>query len=139
MADSLARLYAEATEISNAAEAFYDLTEFDETSDFVTRVSYAQEILYKQLLESVPDVVVKAASGGAKSAELLMFRGNDLVEGFSTLFLLLGGNDHENRNRLEHYGFEPLIGKLYEALKPFHLEHRWDRTTNYNYLDIYWE
>jgi hypothetical protein len=131
-------LYTEAVTVSNAARSFDDLVEFDEMTDFVSRVTAAQDHLFETILSSVNDVVISAAAGGCKSAELLKFRGSDLFDDFSILFMLLGGADHERCSQLHHYGFSPLILKLKTHLYPFAVEHTWDKANHYNYVNLHW-
>ena len=136
---NVSELFSEAVEVSKAADAFDDLVEFDETTDFVSRASAAQEVLFNEIMESLHDIVLTAASGGNKSAELLKFRGSDLYDGFSILFLLFGGVDHERRDQLEHFGFRHIFQKLKETLRPFVIEHYWCKATNFNYITVYWD
>jgi len=132
-------LYNTVVEVSNAAEAFDDLCEFDEMTTLVSNVQHAQLILQENILSLVEKSVMDAAASGAKSAEVFSFTGSELFEGHSILFMLLGGADIEFREKIAHYGFEPLIGKLYHAVKPFVLRHDWCRMTNKNTLILSWE
>ena len=131
-------LYNTAVEVSNAAVAFDDLCEFDEMTTLVSNVQYAQTLLQEHILGLVEKSVMEAAASGAKSANVFTFTGSDLFEGHSILFMLLGGADIEFREKIAHYGFEPLIGKLYQAVKPFVLRHNWCRVTNKNTLILSW-
>jgi hypothetical protein len=132
-------LYAEAVEVSNAAVAFDDLREFDEMTALVSNVQHAQVLLQEHILSLVEPAVLEAAASGAKSAEIMSFTGAELFEGHSILFMLLGGADREFREKIADYGFEPLMNKLWESLKPFHVEHIWERVTNRNVLVVSWE
>ena len=44
-------LYAEAVEVSNAAEAFEDLREFEETTLFVEKITKAQNMLIDHIVK----------------------------------------------------------------------------------------
>lgn len=132
-------LYAEAVEISNAAEAFEDLREFEETSLFVENITKAQVMLVDHILEIAEKIVIEAAASGAKSSVVYKFRGADVFEGFSILFMMLGGNEYEQKVRLDNYGFEPALKKLTEAISPFSLRHTWDRASNINSITLIWE
>ncbi|ABU44088.1 hypothetical protein FK949_gp311 [Paramecium bursaria Chlorella virus NYs1] len=132
-------LYNEAVEVSNAAVAFDDLCEFDEMTSLVTNVQRAQTLLQEHILSLVESAVMEAASSGMKRAEIMSFTGAELFEGHSILFMLLGGADREFREKITDYGFEPLMDKLWNALKPFHVEHIWERVTNRNVIVLSWE
>jgi len=132
-------LYKEAVEVSNAAAAFDDLCEFDAMTALVSKVQEAQLLLQEHIMSLVEKSVLEAAASGAKSAEILSFSGADLFEGHSILFMLLGGADREFREKITDYGFEPLMDKLWHSLKPFRLEHYWERVTNKNSLMLHWE
>ena len=139
MSDIVAALYAEAVEVSNAAEAFETACEFDETVLFVEKITAAQSMFVKHIVEIMEKKVLEAAASGAKYAIVHTFAGSDVFEGFSTLFMLLGGVDQEQKTRLERYGFIPAFDTLSAACKPFALRHTWDRTTNENCIVLYWE
>ena len=136
---NLFALYAEAVEVSNAAQAFEDLREFEETTLFVENITKAQTKLVDHILEAAEKIVIEAAASGAKSSVVYTFRGADVFEGFSTLFMLLGGVEHEQKVRLENYGFEPALKKLTDAVYPFSMRHTWDRATNENSIILIWE
>lgn len=136
---AFANLYNEAVEVSNAAIAFDDLREFDEMTTLVSNVQRAQVLLQEHIMSLVEPAVLEAAASGAKSAEIMSFTGAELFEGHSILFMLLGGADREFREKIADYGFEPLMDKLWQSLKPFHLDHHWERVTNKNTLVVYWE
>lgn len=68
-------LYAEAVEISNAAEAFEDLREFEETTLFVEKITKAQVLLVEHIMEAAEKIVIEAAASGSKSAVVYTFRG----------------------------------------------------------------
>jgi hypothetical protein len=139
MSAIVAALYAEAVEVSNAAEAFETAREFDDTVLFVEKITAAQDLFVKHVVEAMEKKVLEAAASGAKYAMIHTFPGSDVFEGFSTLFMLLGGVDYEQKTRLEQYGFVPAIDTLSAACKPFTLRHTWDRTTNENCIVLYWE
>lgn len=132
-------LYAEAVEISNAAEAFEDLREFDETTLFVEKITKAQVMLVDHILEAAEKIVIEAAASGAKSSVVYKFRGADVFEGFSILFMMLGGVEYEQKVRLDNYGFQPALKQLTDAVSPFSLRHTWDRASNTNSITLIWE
>jgi hypothetical protein len=139
MSAIIAALYAEAVEVSNAAEAFEAACEFDDTVLFVEKITAAQDLFVKHVVEAMEKKVLEAAASGAKYAVVHTFPGSDVFEGFSTLFMLLGGVDYEQKTRLEQYGFVPAMDTLSAVCKPFALRHTWDRTTNENCIVLYWE
>ena len=132
-------LYAEAVEISNAAEAFEDLREFEETSLFVEKITKAQVLLVEHIMKESENIVIEAAVSGAKSAVVYTFRGADVFEGFSILFMMLGGVEYEQKVRLDNYGFQPALKQLTDAVSPFSLRHSWDRASNTNSIVLIWE
>ena len=132
-------LYTEAVEVSNAAEAFEDLREFEETTLFVEKITKAQALLVEHIMEASEKIVIEAAASGAKSAVVYTFRGADVFEGFSTLFMMLGGVEYEQKVRLDNYGFQPALKQLTDAVSPFSLRHTWDRSTNTNSIVLIWE
>ena len=136
---NLFALYAEAVEVSNAAEAFEDLREFEETTLFVEKITKAQALLVEHIMEASEKIVIEAAASGAKSAVVYTFRGADVFEGFSTLFMMLGGVEYEQKVRLDNYGFQPALKQLTDAVSPFSLRHTWDRSTNTNSIVLIWE
>ena len=136
---NLFALYAEAVEVSNAAEAFEDLREFEETTLFVEKITKAQALLVEHIMEASEKIVIEAAASGAKSAVVYTFRGADVFEGFSILFMLLGGVEYEQKVRLDNYGFQPALKQLTDAVSPFSLRHSWDRSTNTNSIVLIWE
>ena len=136
--EAVAELYAECVEVSNAAAAFDDLREFDELTSFVSKIQRAQELLLEHILSGVRQRVIEAAAGGAKSGEILKFKGGDLFEDVSILFMLMGGGDQARREQLEEYGFVPLIAKLHQTFQPFALHHFWCKATNENSLTLHW-
>ena len=136
---NLFALYAEAVEVSNAAEAFDDLREFEETTLFVEKITKAQALLVEHIMEASEKIVIEAAASGAKSAVVYTFRGADVFEGFSTLFMMLGGVEYEQKVRLDNYGFQPALKQLTDAVSPFSLRHTWDRSTNTNSIVLIWE
>jgi len=139
MTTNMFSLYAEAVEVSNAAQAFEDLVEFDETSLFVENITKAQTNLVDHILEAAEKAVIEAAASGAKNTVVFNFRGADVFEGFSILFMLLGGVEYDQKVRLGNYGFEPAMDKLNNAVRPFDLRHTWDRATNINSIVLIWE
>jgi hypothetical protein len=132
-------LYAEAVEVSNAAEAFEDLREFEETTLFVEKITKAQALLVEHIMEASEKIVIEAAASGAKSAVVYTFRGADVFEGFSILFMLLGGVEYEQKVRLDNYGFQPALKQLADAVSPFAMRHSWDRASNENSITLIWE
>ena len=132
-------LYAEAVEVSNAAEAFEDLREFEETTLFVEKITKAQNMLIDHIVKESEKIVIEAAASGAKSAVVYTFRGADVFEGFSILFMMLGGVEYEQKVRLDNYGFQPALKQLTEAVSPFAIRHTWDRASNENSIVLIWE
>ena len=132
-------LYAEAVEVSNAREAFEDLREFEETTLFVEKITKAQTMLIDHILKAAEKIVIEAAASGAKSSVVYTFRGTEIFEGFSILFMILGGVEYEQKVRLENYGFEPALKKLTDAVSPFTMRHNWDRASNENSIVLIWE
>ena len=132
-------LYTEAVEVSNAAEAFEDLREFEETTLFVEKITKAQVMLVDHILEAAEKIVIEAAASGAKSSVVYTFRGADVFEGFSILFMMLGGVEYEQKVRLDNYGFQPALKQLTDAVSPFSLRHTWDRASNTNSITLIWE
>lgn len=136
---NLFALYAEAVEVSNAAEAFEDLREFEETTLFVEKITKAQVMLVDHIIEAAEKIVIEAAASGAKSTVVYTFKGADVFEGYSILFMMLGGVEYEQKVRLDNYGFVPALKKLTEAVHPFYLRHTWDRASNENSIVLIWE
>jgi len=136
---NLFALYTEAVEVSNAAEAFEDLREFEETTLFVEKITKAQNMLIDHIAKESEKIVIEAAASGAKSAVVYTFRGADVFEGFSILFMMLGGVEYEQKVRLDNYGFEPALKKLTAAVSPFSIRHTWDRASNENSIILIWE
>lgn len=132
-------LYAEAVEVSNAADAFETEREFDETTKFVGEISEVQESFVQHMVGLAEKLVIEAAASGAKHAVIYTFRGADVFEGFNVLFMLLGGPDYEQRTRLENFGFVPMFDRLHAVFAPFLLRRTWERSTNENSLILHWE
>ena len=135
---AIADLYAEAVEVSNAATAFEDHREFDVMTQFIEKIQKAQGMLLDHILEEIEKPVVEAASSGAKSAVVFTFKGSDMFEGHSILFMLLGGTE-DDKYCLVQYDFEPLLQRLKNAVKPFGIRHVWEKATNDNFIVLYWE
>ena len=131
-------LHAEAIDVSIAARHFVSETDFGEMTKFIDEVGDEQRKLMDSILEKLENAVLSAAAGGGRSATVLEFRGGDIFDKYRTLFMLLGGHDPERRRDLESYGFEPLMAKVRDAVKPFRLTHEWDRETNKNALVVTW-
>lgn len=132
-------LYTEAVEVSNAAEAFEDLREFEETTLFVEKITKAQNMLIDHIMKESEKIVIEAAASGAKSTVVYTFKGADIFEGFSILFMMLGGVEYEQKVRLDNYGFQPALKQLTDAVSPFSLRHTWDRASNTNSIVLIWE
>ena len=135
---TVADLYAEAVAVSRAAVIHEAQRDIEETVAFIESVTAEQNKLSEEIIAKLESAVIPAAAGGFSSVEILGFKGGDQFEEYSLLFLLLGGHDQERRRQLEAMGFEPLIGRLSEALRPFDLHHVWDRETNWNRLILKW-
>ncbi|AGE56303.1 hypothetical protein PBCVNEJV1_457R [Paramecium bursaria Chlorella virus NE-JV-1] len=136
---SLIDLYNEAIEVSNAAEVFDHLVDFDTTTKFVEDIQVAQKKLISHVLELVETTVISEAASGSKSATIFRFLGADLFEGFNILFMLFGGVEQERRDQLAQYGFCGCYEDLVKSLSPFYVRHSWNRATNENTISIYWE
>ena len=95
--------------------------------------------MIEHILEAAEKIVIEAAASGAKSSVVYTFRGADIFEGFSILFMMLGGVEYEQKVRLENYGFEPALKKLTDAVSPFTMRHTWDRASNTNSITLIWE
>lgn len=131
-------LFDEAKIVSNAADQFQFQSEFEQTQRFVEQAKLAQDKLLASVLESIEKTVLSAAAGGYTDATILEFKGGDMFEDLSMLFLLLGGHDLERRQDLEIHGFVPFLKVLKDAVSPFTLTHLWDRETNANKLIVQW-
>lgn len=135
---SIIELHAEAVAVTQAAVIHETQREIEETAKFVDSVRMEQNALSAALVDKLESVVIPAAAGGFSSADILTFKGGDMFGEYSILFLLLGGHDQDRRRELEFMGFEPLIGRLRRTLRPFDLQHVWDRETNWNKLVVAW-
>lgn len=131
-------LFDEARVVSRAAELFHAENDFQRTHEFAEQIREAQGKLLDSILASLHDKVIAAAAGGNTDATILEFKGGDLFEDLSLLFLLLGGHDLERRRELESHGFVPFLKTLKDAVGPFSLSHEWDRETNVNKLVVGW-
>lgn len=131
-------LFEEAKVVSDAADHFHFQSEFERTHNFVEQAKAAQDKLLKSVLETFEKTVLSAAAGGYTDATILEFKGGDMFEDLSMLFLLLGGHDLERRQDLEVHGFVPFLKVLKDAVSPFTLVHAWDRETNGNRLIVQW-
>jgi hypothetical protein len=136
---ALTTLYNEAVEVSNAAEVFDHLAEFDTTSEFVENIQEVQRSLIAHVSSLMEHVVIAAAASGAKQADVFTFKGADLFEGYNVLFMLFGGVEHERREQLAQYGFQGCYNDLVQALIPFYVKHTWERATNDNVISVFWE
>lgn len=137
-ANDILALHHEAVEVSQAAQIHEAQRAADDTSAFVGRAAAAQEGLRAHVLANVESAVLSAAAGGQRDATVYEFMGGDVYEDLSVLFLLLGGHDKERRAELDGFGFEPLVSRLARDLRPFRLDHVWDRETNANALIVSW-
>jgi hypothetical protein len=132
-------LYAEAVGVSNAAEAFASLVDFDSTKIFVEEVQKAQKSLVEHNLSHAESEVISAAAAGLKYASIFEFKGSDLHEDFNILFMLFGGAEQERRDHLEQFGFHGVYEELMNRVAPFYIKHSWDRATNNNTITLFWE
>lgn len=132
-------LYHEAVTVSNAAEAFADLVEFETTKLFVENVQKTQKKLVDHILTDVEDKVISAAAAGLKYADVFEFKGNELFEEYNILFMIFGGAEQERREQLGQYGFAGCFEELLRRVAPFYLKHTWNRETNNNTLTLFWE
>lgn len=131
-------LFDEARVVSRAAELFQAENDFQRTHEFVEQIRETQTKLLDDILKDLEHKVLAAAAGGYTDATILEFKGGDLYDNLSLLFLLLGGHDLERRQELESHGFVPFIKTLKDAVRPFSLSHDWDRETNMNKLVVRW-
>ena len=136
---ALTALYNEAVEVSNAAEVFDHLVEFDTTSEFVENIQKVQRALIAHVSSLMEHAVIAAAASGAKQADVFTFKGADLFEGYNVLFMLFGGVEHERREQLAQYGFSGCYNDLVQAIAPFYVKHTWCRATNDNIISVFWE
>ena len=132
-------LYAEAVGVSNAAEAFASLVDFDSTKLFVEEVQKAQDSLIEHILSYAESEVISAAAAGLKYATIFEFKGSDLHEDFNILFQLFGGVEQDRRDHLEQFGFSGCYETLMKRVAPFYVKHSWDRATNNNTITLFWE
>jgi hypothetical protein len=132
-------LYAEAVCVSNAAESFASLVDFESTQLFVEKVQKAQESLVEHILSSAEAEVISAAAAGMKYATIFDFKGSDLHEEFNILFMLFGGAEQERRDQLAQFGFSGCYEELAHRVAPFYIKHSWDRATNNNSITLFWE
>lgn len=133
------KLYDEAVVVSNAAEAFEDLVEFETTQKFVENVMIAQNNLIVHVLSKAENHVISAAAAGMKHADIFEFKGSELFEDFNILFMLFGGAEADRREQLGQYGFVGCFDAMMKCVSPFYLKHTWDRATNSNTLTLFWE
>jgi hypothetical protein len=136
---ALTALYNEAVEVSNAAEVFDHLVEFDTTSEFVENIQGVQRSLIAHVSSLMEHAVIAAAASGAKQADVFTFKGADLFEGYNVLFMLFGGVEHERREQLAQYGFSGCYNDLVQAIAPFYVKHTWCRASNDNVISVFWE
>ncbi|AGE49066.1 hypothetical protein ATCVBr0604L_160L [Acanthocystis turfacea Chlorella virus Br0604L] len=132
-------LYTEAVEVSNAAESFASLVDFETTKVFVEEVQKAQESLVEHILSCAEAEIISAAAAGLKYATVFEFKGSDLHEDFNILFMLFGGVDQERRDQLAQFGFSGCYEDLMKRVEPFYIKHSWDRATNNNSITLFWE
>ena len=132
-------LYIEAVDVSNSADAFAALVDFETTKLFVEEVQKAQESLVEHILSSAEAEVISAAAAGLKYATIFEFKGSDLHEDFNILFMLFGGVEQDRRDHLEQFGFSGCYEKLMKRVAPFYIKHAWDRATNNNTITLFWE
>ena len=136
---TLSALYNEAVAVSNAAEVFDHLVEFDTTNEFVENIQKVQRALIAHVSSLMEPAVISAAASGAKYADVFTFKGGDLYEGYNILFMLFGGVEQERRDQLAQYGFQGCYNDLVQALAPFYVKHTWERATNDNIITVFWE
>ncbi|AGE53436.1 hypothetical protein ATCVGM07011_163L [Acanthocystis turfacea Chlorella virus GM0701.1] len=132
-------LYTEAVEVSNAAESFASLVDFETTKVFVEEVQKAQESLVEHILSCAEAEIISAAAAGLKYATVFEFKGSDLHEDFNILFMLFGGVDQDRRDQLAQFGFSGCYEDLMKRVEPFYIKHSWDRATNNNSITLFWE
>lgn len=131
-------LHRQAREITDAADLFAEMTSHEELEAYVDRAIRARESLESSILAGLEAKVVPAAAGGNRHAIVYEFKGGQVHDDFSTLFLLLGGDDRERREELRAHGFEPMITTLPRKVQPFRLLHKWDKETNANLMMVTW-
>jgi hypothetical protein len=132
------KLFDEAVEISNAADSFETLKDFEQTNALVNKMQEVQEHIFNHIMFCTEPLVTNAAAGGNKYADIFEFSGGDITEKFSTLFLVLGGPDRDRLAHLAEHGFSPLMYRLTETVRPFALEHIWNKIDNSNVLRLHW-
>ncbi|AGE50085.1 hypothetical protein ATCVCanal1_159L [Acanthocystis turfacea Chlorella virus Canal-1] len=136
---NFSELYTEAVEVSNAADSFASLVEFETTKLFVEEVQKAQASLVEHILSCAETEVIAAAAAGLKYATVFEFKGSDLHEDFNILFQLFGGAEQERRDQLAQFGFSGCYEELMKRVSPFYVKHSWDRATNNNSITLFWE
>jgi hypothetical protein len=132
-------LYSEAVEVSNAAEAFDDLVDFESTTEFVEKIQVAQKELIAHIASLVEPEVISAAASGSKHADVFTFKGAELFGGYNILFMLFGGVEQDRREQLAQFGFQGCYPDMLHALRPFYVKHSWERSTNDNTITVFWE
>jgi hypothetical protein len=139
ISSNIQALYAEAVEVSNAAEAFDDLVDFDTTSEFVHKIQATQKELIAHIVSLMEPAVLSAAASGAKHADVYTFKGSALFGEYNILFMLFGGVEQDRREQLAQFGFQGCYDTLMHTLLPFYIKHTWDRSTNDNIISVFWE
>lgn len=132
------KVHREAVEVSLAAREFEHLLAQEDLETHAKRATIARQTLEDLIVAGLETAVVPAAAGGHRDAVVYEFKGGAVHEDFSVVFLLLGGDDRQRRDELRAVGFEPLIVTLRRRLRPFGLEHVWNKETNANSLIASW-
>lgn len=134
----LSILYDEAIDLTRRSVSPAPL-DADPTEALCHNAKRAQDKLFAELFEKLPDSVRTAAAQGRTTAELLTFSGNEKYDDeFSYLFLVKGPRDREQKYDLYRYGFRPLHDRLAQGVLPFTLNFTWVPGCNLNKVTLEW-
>ena len=136
--NALNALYTEAIELTRRATT-PPPPEVNPTETLCHKAKTAQDTLYSELFDKLPDIVRAAATQGKTTADLLTFSGNEkYTDDFSYLFLMKGPRDREQKYDLYRYGFVPLFDRLTRDVVPFQLMFTWVPGCNLNKVTLEW-
>lgn len=142
--ERIADLFNEAVHLASTAPPSAATTfGVPQPCDAISAIWKAQELLKKDFLDRISDAIRLAAAKGLTTADVFEFHGNQKFqtgdsEEFPLLFLLKGPTDHEQRHKLSHDGFMPLLEALRREVAPFELRHSWMPGTNTNKITLSW-
>ena len=138
--DALRALARRALELTNAAVTRVEEDRVAALAATGARMRAEQDILFKQVMCSLPAAVCDAASAGRRTAHLRHFAGGDLLAEFSVLYMLKGPHNKDDRAEMRAMGVKPLMGRLRNMLTSagFGLHLSWQRATNQNLLSVTW-